>query len=38
MAINDKTMPSSIVRLNRIANLILLALVAIAVSDYALFF
>jgi hypothetical protein len=36
MAINDKTMPSSIKRLGRVANIILLCLIALAVSDYAI--
>lgn len=36
MAINDKTMPSSILRLSRVANFILLCLIALAVSDYSI--
>ena len=36
MAINDKSMPSSILRLSRTANFILLCLIALAVSDYAI--
>jgi hypothetical protein len=36
MAINDKTMPSSILRLSRTANFILLCLIALAVSDYVI--
>lgn len=38
MAINDKTMPSSILRLSRIANFILLVLIALAVADYAIIY
>jgi hypothetical protein len=36
MAINDKTMPSAIKRLGRVANIMLICLIAIAVSDYAI--
>ena len=36
MAINDKAMPSAIKRLSRIANIILAALIAIAVADYSI--
>jgi hypothetical protein len=36
MAINDKTMPASILRLSRVANFVLLCLIALAVSDYSM--
>jgi hypothetical protein len=36
MAINDKSMPSSILRLSRIANFVLICLIALAVSDYSI--
>ena len=38
MAINDKTVPSSILRLSRIAQLVLLCLVALAVTDYTIIY
>jgi len=36
LAINDKNMPSSILRLSRTANLVLLCLIILAVLDYSL--
>jgi hypothetical protein len=38
MAINDKSMPASILRLSRIANFILLVLIALSVTDYSLIY
>jgi len=36
MAINDKSVPPAIQRLSRIANIVLLALIAIAIVDYSI--
>jgi hypothetical protein len=36
MAINDRAMPSSIKRLSRTVNLVLLCLLALAISDYSI--
>lgn len=36
MAINDKAVPPAIKRLSRIANVILLVLLALAISDYSI--
>ena len=38
MAINDKSMPNSILRLGRFAHILLLALITIAVAGYAIVF
>ena len=38
MAINDKTMPPAIKRLSTIAQVMLLCLVAIAISEYAIIY
>jgi hypothetical protein len=38
MAINDKTMPSSIMRLSRTAHFVIMCLIALAISDYAIVF
>ena len=38
MAINDKTMPPAIKRLSTTAQIVLLCLVAIAISEYAIIF
>jgi hypothetical protein len=38
MAVNDKTMPPAIKRLNRMALLILLILIALAISEYAIIY
>lgn len=36
MAINDKSVPPAIKRLSRIANVLLLALLALAIADYSI--
>lgn len=36
MAINDKSVPPAIKRLSRIANVILLSLMALAIADYSI--
>lgn len=38
MAINDKSVPPPIMRLSRIANVVLLCLLALAIVDYAIVF
>lgn len=38
MALTDKTMPPAILRLNRVANVLLLGLIALAVIDYSTVF
>lgn len=38
MALNDKAMPSSIIRLSRISNFVLLCMFALAITDYAIIY
>lgn len=38
MAINDKTMPPAIKRLSRVAQFIILFLIALAISEYAIIY